>query len=75
MIDASDPSIFIKNGDFELWLHEISNLPKSVSYNLENDGIEAEHYVMFFGIRKEHFDDLVQYLTGIRLLCRFCCSP
>lgn len=64
MIEANIPNIAVNNHDFALWIQEISKLPKSRPYSLENDGMEAEHYEMFFGINKDNFDDLVQYLSG-----------
>lgn len=65
MIEAWKQGIEVKSDDFELWIHQISDIPKSTPYSFENDGIEAEKYKIFLGISKESFDDLIQYLAGM----------
>lgn len=64
MIEATKQEIDVTSVEFTQWLREVSDIPKSTPYNFENDGIPAELYHMFFGITKENFDDLVQYLPG-----------
>lgn len=68
MIEDLKQDIFVKPPDFGLWLNAISDLPKSTPYNVEDDGIDAEKYRMFFGISKDDFDDLLQYLKGTMTL-------
>lgn len=65
IIKATEPRIAVKNVNFVRWLNEISHQPQSRPCNLEHDGINADQYEMFFGIKKEFFDDLVQYLSGM----------
>lgn len=62
MIDALKQDISVDTEEFEVWLHSVSNLPKSTPYNFEEDGIQAEMYRMFLGIDKDSFDDMLQYL-------------
>lgn len=66
-IDDAKQNVFVNNDDLKKWLHKISDLPKSTPYNFDEGGIEPERYKMFLGISKDNFDDLVQYLHGIRL--------
>lgn len=63
-IETLKQSVNVKIEDFNVWLHSISDLPKNVPYNFEEDGVEPEKYRMFFGINKDSFDDLLQYLIG-----------
>lgn len=68
-IEESKQCVSVKNEEFEVWLHKISDLPQPTIYNFEEDGIEGEKYKMFFGISKQNFDDLVQYLHGRVYVC------
>lgn len=67
MIVATEPQITVNNGQFVRWLHEVSQVPQSRPCNLEVDGIASDQYEMFFGIKKNAFDDLLQYLIGINV--------
>lgn len=64
MIETLKQNISVETKEFEVWLHAVSDLPKSTPYNFEENGIEAEKYTMFLGIDKDSFDDLLQYLKG-----------
>lgn len=63
-IKATENGITVRNDDFVRWLHEISHLPHAKPCDLEDGGIETEDYEMFFGVKKEAFDDLLRHLTG-----------
>lgn len=63
-IEATKQGLRVKCSDFELWLHEVSNLPKSTPYNFENGAMDPSKYKTFCGISKEDFDDLIEYLHG-----------
>lgn len=63
-IDDAKLEIQVPCDEFESWLLGITDLPSSTLYNFEEDGVEAEKYEMFFGLSKENFDDLIQYLHG-----------
>lgn len=65
LVESSKESLVADSAEFGVWLREVSDLPSSNSpYNFEHDGIDSSMYPMFFGISKDNFDDLVQYLHG-----------
>lgn len=63
-IEESKQCVPVKSEELKTWLYKISDLPQTTIYNFEEDGIESEKYNMFFGISKQNFDHLVQYLHG-----------
>lgn len=63
-IKALKQDVCVTTNELQTWLYGISDVPSSTLYNFEHVGVEPEKYKTFFGITKENFDDLVQYLHG-----------